>query len=53
MTPIAARAAVGAAGAVVLCASVLRPCIEWLGTSHRTATYPEMSAAPDSVAVGA
>ena len=44
MTPTAARtcAAAGAAGAFALYASVLRPRIQWLGTSigERTATYP-------------
>jgi hypothetical protein len=44
MTPTAARKQmiVSAAGAIALYASVLRPRIQWLGTSNeeRTATYP-------------
>jgi hypothetical protein len=42
MTPSAARRRVGAAGALAVCASLLRPRLQWLGTSHeeRTATYP-------------
>jgi hypothetical protein len=44
MTPTATQkwTAAGAAGAVAVYASVLRPRIQWLGTSHaeRTATYP-------------
>jgi hypothetical protein len=44
MTASAARrrVAAGTAGALAVCAAVLRPRMQWLGTSHkeRTATYP-------------
>jgi hypothetical protein len=44
MTPTAAlkRVSAGAAGAFALYAAVLRPRIQWLGTSseERAATYP-------------
>jgi hypothetical protein len=47
--------AVGAAGALAVYASVLRPRVQWLGTSHeeRTATYPGDDLIPSGRRYGA